>query len=144
MLNPNSYAIITAKNQWGIQTDRYLQVGTLEPFGILIGTSEPLEPFHGTLSWNFETFRNLTFAWNPLLEPSLGTLTWNSYLEPPNLLEPWNFGTSWIPYLEPWNLLDPFTWNPYLEPRNLAGGLPQSAPGPSLAETPKLSAVGEL
>ena len=29
MLNPNSYAITAAKNQWGIQTDRYLQVGTL-------------------------------------------------------------------------------------------------------------------
>ena len=28
MLNPNSYAIITGKNQWGIQTDRDLQ-GTL-------------------------------------------------------------------------------------------------------------------
>ena len=42
MLKPNNYAIFTAKNQWGIETDRYLQVGTLEPFATLtwnLGTS---------------------------------------------------------------------------------------------------------
>ena len=111
MLNPNSYAIITA-----------------------------LEPFHGTLSWNFGTFRNLTFAWNPLLEPSLGTLTWNlrtswnlGTLEPSGSLT-WNLGTfqdlysgthilEWILYLEPLlETLEPsgtFTWKPFLGPRNL-------------------------
>ena len=132
VLNPNSYAIIAAENQWGIQTDRYLQVGSLELFGTLtwnLGAS-------GTFPRNPQlgTFRNLTFAWNPLLEPSLGTLTWNlrtswnlETLEPAGSLT-WNLGTFRILYLEP--LLGTS------EPCGM------TAPGLSLAETPKLSAVG--
>ena len=122
---------------------------------LLLGSSEPL----GTFTWNFGTSWILLWTlqtWEPL-----GTLTWNPYLEPRNVPEPslgtfgcletslldLLLGTSWIFYLEP--LLGtsepsgPFTWNPYLEQRNsqnLSGWLPQSAPGPSLAETPKLSA----
>ena len=197
MFNPNSNQ--AAKKQCGIQTDRYLQFGTLEPleplrgtlswnFGttllgtffwnlhlaLLLGTPEPLgtytwncgtswilflEPFAWnpyleprnlfepwTLTWNFGTFQNLTFTWNPFWNPysePSKTFTWNPY---------WKLGTSWILCLEPfletsepsgtftWNL-GTFTWNPCLEPRNLAGWLPQS--GLSLAETPKLSPVGE-
>ena len=86
MLNPNSYAIITGKNHWVIQTDRYLQ-------GILQNVPG-MEPFFGTLE--------------PL---KFGTLTWNPYFEPRNLLEhfletlvkllgTWNLGNSCILYLE--------------------------------------------
>ena len=97
MLNPNSYAIITPKKPCGIQTDRRLQLGTLEPI------LEPLEPLLGTLTWNLRTCWNLHLErWNLLdpflgslcLEPLLGTLkssgtfTWNPYLEPQNLAEP--------------------------------------------------------
>ena len=115
MLNPNSYAI-TAKNQWGIQTDRYLQVGpvgTLEAFGTL-GSSEPLEPQNQLELWSLsKPYLCLEFA---------GTFTWNSnLLEPPNLLEPWVFGTS--------------------EPRGMTA--PECPKSYSLAETPKLTAVGE-
>ena len=122
----------------------------LEP---LLGTSEPLEPFRGTLSWNFETFRNLTLEslgilfWNLHLElllgisEPLGTLeppgsfTWNPYLDPGNLPGPLLgtvTGTLTWNIFEPWNLLDPlpgtFTWNPYLEPRNLAEPCSMTAP----------------
>ena len=126
-------------------------VGTL-----ILGTSEPLEPYL-----------------EPLLETSepAGTFTWNPYSEPRNLPEPllgtltWNLGARRNLYLEPLlGTSEPagtFTWNPYLESRNLpepllgtltwnlgtcqnlARWLPQSAPGLSLARTPKLSAVGE-
>ena len=71
-------------------------------------------------SWNFGTFWNL---WNlytePLvgtleqlyLEPPSGTFTWNSYLEPPNLLEP-TIGTLEPPGSFSWNpLLGTLTWN---------------------------------
>ena len=90
-----------------------LILGTSEPsepyLEPLLGTSEPAtwNPYTwnlgtfgtllGTLTWNLGTCRNL--YWEPLLgtsEPA-GTFTWNPYLEPA--------GT--------------FTWNPYLEPRNL-------------------------
>ena len=136
----------------------------LEP---LLGTSEPAGTFTwnpytwnlgtfgtllGTLTWNLGTCRNLYLE--PLLgtsEPA-GTFTWNPYLEPRNLPEPL-LGTSepagtftWNPYLEPRNLPEPLlgtlTWN-LGTCQNLAGWLPQSAPGLSLARTPKLSAVGE-
>ena len=122
---------------------------TLNPY---LESRNPLEPLCRTLTWNF---RNLTCTWNPFLEPWLGTLTW----EPCNLFNLY-FGTweplgtlrnlepsfTWNPYLEPGNLLDPWlatlAWNLGTS-RNLAGWLPQSVPGPSLAETPKLSAVGD-
>ena len=140
----------------------------LEP---LLGTLDFLEPFEtftwnpyseprGTFTWNLRTSWNLYLElWN-LLDPLLGTLTWNLAtswnldLEP---LEP-SKSFAWNTYLEPWNLLDPWlgtlvwnlpepllgtpTWNLGTS-RNLAGWLPQNAPGPSLAETPKFSAVGE-
>ena len=120
-----------------------------------------LFPLPGTVTWNFGTIRNLhlepflrtswnlyakpllgtleppgSFTWHPSLEPgTLGTLTWAPYFEPWNLPEPslgtltWTLGISWI--LDTWNR------NPYL------GWLPQIAPGPNLAETTKLSAVGK-
>ena len=129
------------------------------------------EPLLGTLARNLGTCRNLYLE--PLyLEPrNLRNLTRNPYLEPRNLPEPLlgtltrNLGTCRNLYLEPLlGTSEPagtFTWNPYLEPRNLpepwlgtftwnlgtcqnlARWLPQSAPGLSLARTPKLSAVGE-
>ena len=82
-----------------------------------------MHPLLGTLTWNLGTCRLH-------LEPLLGTM------EPPGSF-------TWT-----------FTWtfrtfrNLYLEPllgtsRNLAGWLPQSAQRPGLAETPKLSVVGE-
>ena len=106
MLNPNSYAIITGKNQWGIQTDRDLQ-GTL--------TWTCLEP-------SLETF--CLKPWN-LLQRLLGTLIyleWEPFLGTvaclePSLkifgLEPWNLGTSCILKLEllevsPGTCLEPF------------------------------------
>ena len=91
---------------------------------ILLGTPECL----GTVTWNFGTFTqnpNLEF-WNlPLsaLEPP-GSLTCNLYSEPRNFPEP------------------SFTWN-LATSRNLAGRLSESVPGPNLAETAKLSSVGE-
>ena len=123
---------------------------------LILGTSEPSEPYlepllgtsepAGTFTWNPYTWNLGTFG------TLLGTLTWN-------------LGTCRNLYLEPLlGTSEPagtFTWNPYLEPRsppepllgtltwnlgtcqNLAGWLPQSAPGLSLARTPKLSAVGE-
>ena len=52
MLNPNRYAIITGKNNWGIQTDRHLQA-------IL-----------QTRAWNLcLELEPLAFIWNPSLEP---------------------------------------------------------------------------
>ena len=102
MLNPNSYAIITGKNQWGIQTDRDLQ-GTL--------TWTCLEP-------SLETF--CLKPWN-LLQRLLGTLI---YLEHGNLfLEPllaWNLhwkSLAWnLETLEPHASLSWRTsWNQYLE-----------------------------
>ena len=105
---------------WNLGTCRNLY---LEP---LLGTSEPAGTFI-KLTWNLGARRNLYLE--PLLgtsEPA-GTFTWNPYLEPRNLPEP---------------LLGTLTWN-LGTCQNLAGWLPQSAPGLSLAETPKLSAVGE-
>ena len=183
--------------------------GTLEPFGTftwnpynlgtpwnlyaitLLGTLGPSEtlPFlktsPGPFNWNtyleppnlLEPLLGI-FTWNLYLEPLLGTLepsrtfTWNPSLKTRNLPEPllgtlaWNLGTFQNLYLEPFLLENSepsrtFAWYPYLEPRNLpepllgtliwnlgtsqnlAGWLPQSAPGPSLAATPKLSAFGE-
>ena len=109
-----------------------------------------LEPLLGT-SWN------LHLEPRNLLKPLLGTLeppksfTWNPNLEPRNLLEPW-LGTLRAfqilclepllrtfrnLYLEPWKFLDPWLGTPTSEPCGM------TAPGHSLAETPKLSAVGE-
>ena len=118
---------------------------------LILGTSEPSEPYLEPLLGTSEPAG--TFTWNPyseprnLPEPLLGTLTWNLGARRNLYLEPL-LGTS-----EPAGTL---TWNPYLEPRhlpepylelgtcqNLARWLPQSAPGLSLARTPKLSAVGE-
>ena len=150
---------------WNLGTCRNL---TWNPYTWNLGTFGTLL---GTLTWNLGTCRNLYLE--PLyLEPrNLRNLTWNPYLEPRNLPEPLlgtltrNLGTCRNLYLEPLlGTSEPagtFTWNPYLEPRNLpepllgtltwnlgtcqnlAGWLPQSAPGLSLARTPKLSAVGE-
>ena len=123
-------------------------------------------------TWNLGIFRNLYLEpLLGTSEPSRTLYDWNLYLEPRNLPEPLLgtliLGTSEPsePYLEPLlGTSEPagtFTWNPYSEPRNLpepllgtltwnlgtcqnlAGWLPQSAPGLSLARTPKLSAVGE-
>ena len=95
---------------------------------LILGTSEPSEPYlEPLITWNLGTCRNLYLE--PLLgtsEPA-GTFTWNPYSEPRNLPEP---------------LLGTLTWN-LGTCQNLAGWLPQSAPGLSLARTPKLSAVGE-
>ena len=117
MLNPNNY----------VQTDRYLKLGTLEPFGTFTWN-----PYF----WNLKTFWNL-YAAEPLLgtlEPSetlplFGTRIWNLHLElllgasAPLGTFTWNFGTSWILYLKlfPRTLepLSTYTWDPYLEPRNL-------------------------
>ena len=101
MLNPNSYAIITGKNQWGIQTDRDLQ-GTL--------TWTCLEP-------SLETF--CLKPWN-LLQRLLGTLI---YLEHGNLfLEPllaWNLhwkSLAWnLETLEPHASLSWNFWKFHLE-----------------------------
>ena len=152
---------------WNLGTCRnlYLEPLYLEPRNLrnplwlepLLGTSEPA----GNFSWNPYTWNLGTF----------GTLLGNPYLKPRNLPEPLlgtltrNLGTCRNLYLEPLlGTSEPagtFTWNPYLEPRNLrepllgtltwnlgtcqnlARWLPQSAPGLSLARTPKLSAVGE-
>ena len=139
MLNPNSYAIITGKNQWSIQTDRDLQ-GTLtwtclepsletfclKPWNLLqrlLGTLIYLE--HGnlflepllawnlhwkSLAWNLETLEpHASLSWR---EP-LGTSTWN--------LEP--FDTFWNLHLEPVletrNLYWMLAWN-FRAFRNLA------------------------
>ena len=135
---------------WNLGTCRNLY---LEP---LLGTSEPSEPYLEPLLGTSEPAG--TFTWNPyseprnLPEPLLGTLTWNLGARRNLYLEPL-LGTSepagtftWNPYLEPRNLPEPLlgtlTWN-LGTCRNLAGWLPQSAPGLSLARTPKLSAVGE-
>ena len=146
-------------------------IGTLEPSGSftwnLPRTLKPnpfveqwnlhFELLLGTLTWNLGTSSNLHTkppkptwnlgtSWNFIgtLEP-FGTFTWNPYTEPRATFT-WNLRTSWNFYLELWNLLDPLlgtlTWNLGTS-RNLVGWLPQSAPGPSVAETPKLSAVGE-
>ena len=125
MLNPNSYAIITGKNQWGIQTDRDLQ-GTLtwtclepsletfclKPWNLLqrlLGTLIYLE--HGNLflepllAWNLH-WKSL--AWNletcilklELLEVSPGTC-----------LEPFNHDKPKPSYMEQcWNLKTPATF----------------------------------
>ena len=111
----------------------------LEPW---LGTLEPLRTLEPLLTktWNLGTFRNLR------LEPFVA---WNLCFKPFTVTG--NLGTSWILDLEPFQISrnpgtfrnpGSFTWNPYLEPRNLAGWLPQSATGPSLAETPKFSAFG--
>ena len=131
----------SGKNRWDNQTDPtwYLgtSLGTSEPFRTFTWNPywEPrhvLGPFRGTLAWIFGIFR----TWNPLLEPSLGTLTWN-------------LATFWNLYLALWNLLESgnlyfqpllgasiqklhskpllgtsepsatFTWNSYLERQNL-------------------------
>ena len=139
-------------------------LATLEPFRTFtwnpylpyLRPRNLLQPLLGTLTWNFGTFRNL-----PVLGTPSGTFTRNSYFEPGNLLEPLlgslepTGSFTWNRSLEPGNLLESllgtltapsepsgtFTWNPCLEPRNLAEpcGMTQSAPGPSLAETSKLS-----
>ena len=123
---------------------------------LILGTSEPSEPYLEPLLGTSEPAG--TFTWNPyseprnLPEPLLRTLTWNLGARRNLYLEPL-LGTSepagtftWNPYLEPWNLPEPLlgtlTWN-LGTCQNLAGWLPQSAPGLSLARTPKLSAVGE-
>ena len=123
---------------------------------LILGTSEPPEPSLEPLLGTSEPAG--TFTWNPyseprnLPEPLLGTLTWNLGARRNLYLEPL-LGTSepagtftWNPYLEPRNLPEPLlgtlTWN-LGTCQNLAGWLPQSAPGLSLARTPKLSAVGE-
>ena len=123
MLTPTAMQSSQPKNN---MTSKLIGIYKLELWNLL----EPLEPLRGTLSRNFGITLLGTPFWNLHLELLLGTS------EPLGTYN-WNFGTSWILFLEP------FAWNPYLEPRNLAGWLPQSAPGPSLAETPKLSAVGE-
>ena len=115
--NLGTFGTLLGTLTWNLGTCRNLY---LEP---LLGTSEPA----GTFTWNLGARRNL------YLEPLLGTsepagsFTWNPYLEPRNLPEP---------------LLQTLTWN-LGTCQNLAGWLPQSAPGLSLARTPKLSAVGE-
>ena len=131
----------------------------LEPFN----RNPYLEPLRGTRESSLGAL-----TWNSDLEPrnlaKPSHKTSETYLEPRNFLEPllrtlgffgtfWNLllGTSWNLHLEPQNLLKPLlgtleppgslTWNPCLEPCNLAepcGMTAQSAPGPSLAETPKL------
>ena len=123
---------------------------------LILGTSEPSEPYLEPLLGTSEPAG--TFTWNPyseprnLPEPLLGTFTWNLGARRNLYLEPL-LGTSepagtftWNPYLEPRNLPEPLlgtlTWN-LGTCQNLAGWLPQSAPGLSLARTPKLSAVGE-
>ena len=98
---------------------------------------------------NFRTF------WDPYLEPrSLGnlsaqpsvrtffsgTFTWNSYLT--NLLDPLLGTLTWNPAplnLQP--LLGTFAWNLGTSPCRMTAR-PECL-GPSLAETTKLSAVGE-
>ena len=136
-------------------------LGTSEPAGtllgtLILGTSEHSEPYLEPLLGTSEPAG--TFTWNPyseprnLPEPLLGTLTWNLGARRNLYLEPL-LGTSepagtftWNPYLEPRNLPEPLlgtlTWN-LGTCQNLARWLPQSAPGLSLARTPKLSAVGE-
>ena len=133
-------------------------LGTLEPFGTFTWNPylEPLTP------WNL-----YAEPWLGTLEPSetlpvLGIPFWNLDWElllgtfQALQLSLWNLGTSWNPYfllgaaepsepgtlsgLEP--LLGTLTWNLGTS-RNLAGWLPQSAPGPSLADAAKLSAVRE-
>ena len=94
-------------------------------------------------TWNLGIFRNLYLE--PLLgtsEPSGTLYDWNPYLEPRNLPEPL-LGTLILGTSEPaGTLLGTLTRN-LGTCQNLAGWLPQSAPGLSLARTPKLSAVGE-
>ena len=126
-LNRNPYV-----EQWNLHVGLWL--GISEPrqtstrnLRNLLGTLELL----GTLTLDFfGTF------WNLYLKPLLGN-SWNLHLEPRNLLKP---------LLQLWNLPEPLlgtlTWN-LGTLRNLVGWLPQSAPGPSLAETLQLSAVWE-
>ena len=81
----------------------------------------------------------MTWKWNLHLEPFDA---WNLHFIPFT----WNFGTSWILYLEPRNLPEPLlgTLTETSQPRaTLRDDCPKSARGPSLAETPKLAAVGE-
>ena len=153
--NLGTFGTLLGTLTWNLGTCRnlYLEPLYLEPRNLRNLTWNPyLEPLLGTS----EPAR--TFTWNPyseprnLPEPLLGTLTWNLGARRNLYLEPL-FGTSepagtftWNPYLEPRNLPEPLlgtlTWN-LGTCQNLAGWLPQSAPGLSLARTPKLSAVGE-
>ena len=161
MLNPNSYV----RTSW----NPYLEPRNLpKP-----SWQNLLGPSLGTLAWNLGTSWDLlgtlelpeTFPllgmpfWNPhlqLLTLTPGSSTWNPSLEPLGTLLgtselslgtlTWNLGTSCILYLEP--LLEnsepsgTLTWNlGTLEP---CGMTAPECPGPRLAETPKLSAIGEF
>ena len=130
MLNPNSYAITTGKNQWGIQTGPYLQglLSCLEP-SLKTFCLKPWNLMHPLLeTWNLKPLLETSepsgsFTWNLLRtikpEPLLVTLTWNNGTFTWNSLPgtyPLNLGTSWKLYLElAWNpgTFRTFTWNPW-------------------------------
>ena len=142
MLNPNRYA----KKHRGILADLTWYHGTswnlyLKRWNLFEPSTRPLlEPWHGTCTWKFETFPNLTCTWNPLPEPSLGTLTWNLGTLELEL----SVSFTWNPYLESWNLvilyLEPLlgTSEPHGTLWDDCPRVPQGLVGLS---TPKLSAA---
>ena len=149
-VKPQQLCSHSGKKPWGIQTDPtwYLRTSWkhyLELWNLF-------EPSPRTLTWNLET------SWNLCTEPLLGPLEtsetlvgWNLHLtpftwEPRNLTFTWNLepllAFTWYPYVEPWNLT--LTWNLGTFRNLLLETLDDCprVPGPSLADTPKLSAGG--
>ena len=109
--------------------------GCFVPCGTFGTLAEPSESF--TWTWNLAAQSFTYFGpLRNLLHPCLRTFQ-NLSLQP-LYLESWNLVDSWILYA--WNL-GTFR-NLYLEPLQYTWK-PPSAPGPSLAEAPKLSAVWE-
>ena len=144
MLNPNSYAIITGKNQWGIQTDRDLQGtltckaatwvwgelhqgswqgsgwGSVVRAGLLTSVITCMSTT--PLLWYFVS-SNMSDVRLLAVLNLLGTFTWNlllETLEPPTMFA-WNlyiFGT-WEPFLGTVACLEPSLKIFGLEPWNL-------------------------